>query len=193
MRHRLHAGAALLALIFVLAIPATFGWGENAERTIADKAVDTLPDEMLPFFQNSRSFIDHHVTDPIQLEAKNPVDRNNSFIQLDHYGPFPFSTVPRDYKAAVEKFGRRTVEARGVLPWQIGLYSQKLTDAFRARDWDDVRLSAAFLAHYVAEAHDPFKSTTNSDGAASDQPGVNERFGRGLVDRYQRFFYLRAN
>jgi len=193
MRHRFYACAALLLLILVFVIPASFGWGESAERTIADKAVDTLPDEMLPFFQASRPFIERHVTDPIGLETKYPGDRHNSFIELDHYGQFPFTALPRDYKAAVQKFGRRTVEARGVLPWQIGIYSQKLTDAFRTHDWDGVRLSAAFLAHYVAEAHDPFKSTMNSDGALSNQPGVNDRFGRGLVDRYERFFYVRAN
>jgi hypothetical protein len=93
----------------------------------------------------------------------------------------------------VEKFGRRQLAARGLLPWQIGLYSQKLTDALRAHDWDDAKLSAAILAHYVAAAHDPFKSTINKDGALSDQQGVNERFGVGLVDRYQRFFFLKPN
>ncbi len=34
---------------------------------------------------------------------------------------------------------------------------------------------------------------TNSDGKLSAQPGVNERFSHSLVDRYQRFFYMRPN
>ena len=37
----------------------------------------------------------------------------------------------------------------------------------------------------------PFNTTINMDGKLSAQPGVNERFSSGLVDRYQLFF-LRA-
>ena len=33
----------------------------------------------------------------------------------------------------------------------------------------------------------------NHDGSLSDQPGVNERFGIGLVDRYQLFFFVKPN
>ena len=192
MHRRVFAGLTLV-LIVLLATPSSFGWGDNAERMIVDKAVDTLPDEMRPFFQANRQFLIQHVTDPVESEAKNPAEQRNSFIQLDHYGQFPFTALPRTYTAAVTKFGKRTLESRGLLPWQIGLYSQKLTDALRARNWDDAKLSAAILAHYVAAAHDPFKSTMNSDGALSNQPGVDERFGYGLVDHYQRFFFLKPN
>jgi hypothetical protein len=191
MRHRFYMRTSLALLILLLALPSSFGWGENAERMIADKAVDTLPEEMVSFFQANRQFIVQHVTDPAESEAKNPSERRNNFIELDHYGPFPFAALPRVYTEAVAKYGRRTIEAHGQLPWQIGLYSQKLTDAFRAHNWDEAKLSAAILAHYVASGHDPFRSTMNSDGRLSLQPGVNERFGYGLVDRYQRFFFMK--
>ncbi|HXQ26353.1 MAG TPA: hypothetical protein VN822_08115 [Candidatus Acidoferrales bacterium] len=192
MRRRVFAGLTLL-MILLLATPSSFGWGENGERMIVDKAVDTLPDEMRPFFQANRQFLVQHVTDPVESEARNPAEQRNSFIQLDRYGQFPFAALPRSYTAAVTKFGKRTLESHGLLPWQVGLYSQKLTDALRAHNWDDAKLSAAILAHYVAAAHDPFKSTMNSDGALSNQPGVDERFGSGLVDHYQRFFFLKPN
>jgi hypothetical protein len=193
MKRGLRAVPALLLMVLFLALPSSFGWGDNAERMIVDKAVDTLPDEMLPFFQANRTFLMQHVTDPLESEARTPAEQPKGFIDLDHYGPFPYTPLPRTYTAAVAKYGRRQLEARGVLPWQIGLYSKKLTDAFRARNWDDARTSAALLAHYVAAAHDPFKSTVNNDGTLSGQPGVNERFGVGLLDRYQRFFFLKPN
>lgn len=184
--------AVLLSILFV-ALPASFGWGENAERAIVDRAVDTLPDSMLPFFEANRSYLVQHITDPLESEAKNPSDEPKGFIQLDRYGQFPFTALPRTYTAAVAKYGRRQLESHGLLPWQVGLYSKRLTDAFRAQNWDDAKLSAALLAHYVAAAHDPFKSTMNSDGLISNQPGVDERFGNGLVDRYQRFFFVKPN
>ncbi len=154
-------GLGLALLILLLALPSSFGWGENAERLIANKAVDTLPDEMQAFFGANRQFLVRHVTDPDQSDAKSSADQHNSFIQLDHYGQFPFTALPHSYNAAVAKFTKRSLETYGLLPWQVGLYSQKLTDAFRSHNWDEAKLSAAILAHYVAAAHDPFNTTVN--------------------------------
>jgi hypothetical protein len=193
MRHRLSPGLALLVLILFLGLPSLYGWGENAERLIANKAVDTLPEEMQQFFQANRRFLVQHVTDPDEAQGRNPLDERNGFIRLDHYGQFPFSALPRTYTAAVSKFTRRIVETYGLLPWQIGIYSKKLTDAFESHNWNDVRISAAILAHYVAASHDPFNTTVDKDGSLSAQPGVNERFDSGLVDRYQLFFFVKPN
>ena len=181
---------ALLAGLFLL-LPRSFGWGQSADRLITNKAVDALPPEMLPFFQANRQFLVQHVTDP-ESEGSSP-DEHNKFIRLDHYGEFPFTALPRSYTAAVSKFTRRTVETYGLLPWQIGIYSKKLTDALESHSWTEAKLSAAILAYYVAAAHDPFNTTMNHDGSLSDQPGVNERFGSGLVDRYQLFLFIKPN
>jgi len=59
--------------------------------------------------------------------------------------------------------------------------------------WDEVRLNAAILAFYVAEAHDPFNTTENFDGHLSNQTGINERFGTTLIDRFSSFFPMRPN
>jgi hypothetical protein len=187
------ASVAPVVLALLVVSPASFGWGENAERLITNKAVDTLPDEMLGYFGANRQFLVQHVTDPDEGASKNPTDPRNNFIELDHYGQFPFIGLPRAYSAAVAKYGRRTIGTYGLLPWQIGIYSQKLTDALREHNWTEARLNAALLAHYVAAAHDPFNTTVNNDGRLSDQPGVNERFGDGLVDRYQLFFFVKPN
>lgn len=193
MRFRLCAALALLLLVFFASLPTSFGWGEGAERLITNKAVDTLPDEIQPYFSANRQFLVQHVTDPEESQAKNPSEHRTDFIQLDHYGPFPFSALPRVYTAAVNKFTKRTLDQYGLLPWQIGLYSERLTNAFHDHNWNDARLSAALLAHYVAAAHDPFNTTANSDGKLSGQPGVNQRFAITLVDRYALFFFVKPN
>jgi hypothetical protein len=193
MRRRLSAGLALFLLALLLTSTSSFGWGESAERLITNKAIDTLPDEMLPFFVANRQFIVQHSADVSEVNDKSPGPHNNDFVQIDHYGPFPFAALPRSYSAAVSKYSRRTIEQYGLLPWQIGLYSKRLTDDFRSRNWVESKLTAAQLAHYVAAAHDPFNTTTNSDGNLSGQPGVNERYSSGLIDRYQLFFFVRPN
>jgi hypothetical protein len=201
MRSRLGAGVlcvgvflgVLFGALVVVPLSVTFGWGANGERLVTNKAVDTLPEEMGSFFAANRQYLVQHVTDAGDLDAKIAADEHKSYIELDHYGQFPFSALPRSYNAAVAKFGRRTLDKYGLLPWQIGLYSKKLTDAFHSQDWPDAKVSAAALAHYVAAAHDPFNTTMNSDGKLSVQPGVRGRFDSGLVDRYQLFFFIKPN
>jgi hypothetical protein len=197
MRSRLLFGMALVLAVLLLTQSSLFSWGENADRLVANKAVDTLPEEMQPFFEANRQFLVQHVTDLQEALPKSVIPfehpRLPDFVELDHYGPFPFSALPRDYKNAISKFNRRTLDEYGVLPWQVGLYSKKLTDAFHDHNWNEAKLSAALLAHYVTAAHDPFKTTVNFDGKLSGQAGVNERFGTGLVDRFQLFFFLKPS
>lgn len=187
------AGAA--AFLSLFAFPQLVrAWGENAERLIAGKAIETLPPDIRGFFEANRDFLSHHATDPLDQLAKSPTtERRNEYLYLDHYGKFPFDALPRDYKAATEKFSKSKLEASGVLPWQIGVYSQKLTAAMRDHDWEEVRLDAADLAAYVAQAHDPFHTTENFDGHLSGQMGVDQRFGTNLIDRYSMFFPMRPN
>ena len=193
MRCSLQRAVILSAGILVLGLGPLFGWGETADRLVTNRAVDTLPQEMQPFFYANRQFLVEHVGPAEETDPKTGTARHTDFIQLDHYAPFPFSALPRDYNAAITKFNRRVLDQYGILPWEIGVYSKKLTDAFREHDWNQVRLSAAILAHYVNAAHDPFNTTINMDGKLSAQPGVNERFSSGLVDRYQLFFFVQPN
>jgi len=188
------ACAVALAALCLVAPAGAFAWGANGHKLISNKAVDTLPPELRPFFEANRNFIVQHSTDPFDALAKNPVaERRNRILMLDRYGRFPFESLPRDYKAALAKFGKAKLEANGVLPWQIGVYNEKLTNALRTRNWEEVRLQAALVSHYVAEAHDPFSTTENFDGKLSGQPGVNQRFGASLVDRFSLFFPVRPN
>jgi hypothetical protein len=193
MLHRLCAGLVLLAALVAFAVASSYGWGENAERLVTNKAIDTLPQEMGTFFEDNRQYLVQHVTDAGALDAKIAAGEHKDFIQLDHYGPFPYSALPRVYTAAVAKYSRQTLETYGLLPWQIGLSSKKLTDAFEEHNWAEAKVSAAALAHYVAAAHDPFNTTINTDGKLSGQPGVKARFDTGLVDRYQLFFFVKPN
>ena len=185
---------AIAALASCLFFPeAARAWGRNAQKLIVNKAIDTLPPDIRSFFEASHGLLVAHVTDPLDAIAKTAAEKRNHFVALDKYGRFPFEALPREYKAAVSKFGKLKLDSNGLLPWQIGVYSEKLTKAFEAGKWDEARLDAAILANYVAEAHDPFNTTDNFDGHLSGQMGINERFGSELIDRYSSFFPMRPN
>ncbi len=168
-------------------------WGGNAQKLVLTKAIDTLPADLRGFFDSKRTALLQHLSDPIDEIAQKPSERRNHFINLDKYGRFPFTALPRNYKAALDKFGRSKLNSNGLLPWEIGVYSAKLTEAMRASRWDEARIDAAILAYYVTEAHDPFSTTDDFDGHLSGQTGINERFGTTLIDRFSSFFPMRPN
>jgi hypothetical protein len=182
-----------IAAAILLSPISTSAWGNNANKLIVNRAIDTLPPDLRAFFDANRSILLQHVNDPFITVEKTPAEHKNQFIYLDKYGRFPFELLPRSYKAAVSKFGRSKLESNGLLPWQIGVYSAKLTEAMQTGKWADAKLYAAVLASYVAAAHDPFNTTDNMDGHLSAQHGINERFGTSLVDRYSSFFFMRPN
>jgi hypothetical protein len=168
-------------------------WGANGHKLIVNQAIDTLPADIRFFFEGNRSILLQHVTDPLEAIEKTPSERHHHFLYLDKYGRFPFDSLPRNYKAAVAKYTKAKLEANGLLPWQVGVYSEKLTEAMKAGRWEEARLDAAIIANYVAEAHDPFNTTENFDGRLTAQPGINERFGKTLIDKYSSFFPMRPN
>ena len=192
---RIERSIVTVAATFALwLLPAqTLAWGPEGQKLVLNQAIETLPYDLRGFFDANRSLLLQHVTDPLEAETKLPVERRNHFIFLDKYGRFPFTALPRSYKGAIGKYGKSKIEANGLLPWEIGVYSQKLTEAMKLGRWDEVRLDAAILASYVAEAHDPFNTTENFDGHLTDQKGINERFGTTLVERFSSFFPMRPN
>jgi hypothetical protein len=191
---RMPAAVLLAYLVIFFFLPQrSLAWGKNAQKLVLNKAIDTLPPEVQYFFQNSRAQLLQHVGDPFDAIEKSPTERRGHYILFEKYGRFPFDALPREYKAAVAKVGKAKLDTNGLLPWQIGLYSQKLTEAMRAGKWDEARLDAAILANYVTESHDPFNTTDNYDGHLSGQSGIHERFGTTLIDRYSAFFPMRPN
>jgi hypothetical protein len=185
----------LLAVMAMYALfpPSVQAWGGNGHKLVVNQAIDTLPGEIRYFFEANRTYLLLHVTDPLEAIEKTPSERHHHFLYLDKYGRFPFDSLPRSYKAAVAKYTKAKLEANGLLPWQVGVYSEKLTEAMKAGRWDEAKLDAAIIANYVAEAHDPFNTTDNFDGRLTAQTGINERFGKTLIDKYSSFFPMRPN
>jgi hypothetical protein len=190
--HMTRCVAGFIVAILLAPFPAQ-AWNANADRLVTNQAVNSMPGDLRPFFESNRRYLVQHVNDSRDEIARVPDEKSYNYIELDHYGAFPFGALPRDYKAAVRVYGRGVVASRGELPWQIGLYSARLTEAFRSHNWEAARVAAASLAYFVAEAHDPFNTTMNSDGRLSGQRSVNQRFGGSLFDRYSLFFYPRPS
>lgn len=183
--------AALLgmSLGFATGTPA-YAWGPTAHRLANRWAIETLPPEMRGFFEANRQFLIDHANDPDIWMAKDPFERKHHYIYLDKYGIFPFLSLPHSFKAATDQYGKSRINRDGLLPWQIGEYSLRLTNAFKAQNWEEAKLDAAVLGHYVADATDPLHATQNYDGQLTAQAGLADRFEIRLIDRFSNFLIL---
>ncbi len=146
--------AAVLGL-WRLIVQPVLAWGPIGHDIVNTWAIQTLPPEMRGFFEANRQFIVEHANAPDEWMTKDRYERQRHYIYLDKYGIFPFVALPHSYKLAVEHYSTWRINRDGMLPWQVGEYSLRLTEAFKSRNWDQVKLEAAVLANYVADAHDP--------------------------------------
>jgi hypothetical protein len=176
--------------LWLLIVHPLAAWGPAGHDIVNTWAIQTLPSEMRGFFEANRRFLVEHANDPDVWMAKDRYERNRHYIYMDKYGMFPFVGLPHLFRQAVEKYGAGRLNRDGVLPWQVGEYSLRLTTAFKSHNWDQVKLEAALLAHYVADARDPLHVTQNFDGQLTGQKGLEDRFEIRLLDRYAKFFIL---
>jgi len=191
MRQTARALAACLAI--ALFPSSAFAWGSAAHRYIMRRAVDLLPPELKPFFVQNRDEIVLRVIDPDLWRSVGWAEAPNHFVDfgIREYGPYPFTALPRDYGAALEKFGRPTLERNGLLPWREEEILGNLRRAFEAMEGNapyavsDVVVFSAVAAHYMQDAYQPLHATDNFDGARTGQPGVHARFERDLFERYE--------
>lgn len=187
--------ACLLALI--LAAPAALsGWGFEAHKFIADRMIALLPPELKPLFEQRRAFIVERSIDPdlwrnVGWDEEPP----NHFLDMDHeaFGPYPFEALPRDYSAAVQKFGKEFIDSQGLLPWRVQEFYGHLQRAFESLTRkpapgyavDNIVLYAAVLAHYVADGHVPLHAVVNYNGQVTGQDGLHSRWESDLFDRHR--------
>ena len=190
MRPRLFVLPLALLALGLIRPDLALAWGPVAHDVVTTWAIQTLPPEIRSFFENNLQFMVEHASDPDELMKKDRYERMRHYIYLDKYGVFPHPTLPHSYSQAKEKLGSWRINRDGVLPWQIGEFSLRLTKAMKAGDWEEVKLDAAALAHYVADAHDPLHTTQNFDGQMSLQTGLLARFDIHLFDRYSKFFTM---
>jgi hypothetical protein len=188
--------AAVLAVAGVLAllVPSPVSaWGFVAHRLITDRAIDLLPAELKPFFTKYRDEIVTRSIDPDLWRTAGWEDDPHHFMNFGvrEFGDYPFSELPREYGAAIEKFGMATLHRNGLLPWREAEEFGNLRRAFEsfkrspAHGPYDVILFAAVAAHYIQDAHQPLHATNNYDGQLTDNRGIHARFEWYLIERFE--------
>ena len=180
----------------LLALPSDAqAWGFEAHKFIIERAIALLPAELRPMFEAGRTTLVERSIDPDtwQNAGYDDLESPHHFLDFDWegYGKYPFAELPRDYIAAIAKFGRARVEENGTLPWRTEEMYGNLRRAFEAYGRrgafgrHDILFFSAWLTHYVSDAHVPFHAVINYDGQLTGQHGIHARFESFLFERYR--------
>jgi len=178
-------------VIIILAVPSViWSWGFFAHKWIHREAIKLLPPPLRDFYQSVADSVVEKSTDPDLRRRRVKNEEFHHYIDIDHYGHFPFAEMPRDYQAAAQKFGADTLLRYGDAPWHIARVTDSLTAAMRTGRKKDVIQFSADLGHYVADLHMPLHSTENYDGQKSGNNGIHGRFEWQMIERHQNRIHL---
>jgi hypothetical protein len=185
---------AVAVLVASLVPTSAFAWGAVAHRYIMRRAIELLPPQIKPFFEHNRDELVLRANDPdlwrvVGFDDEPP--NHQIDFGVDDYGPYPFVALPREYDAAVEKFGTAVVRRHGLLPWRTMEEFGNLRRIFQGftRNQQYVEgntvLFASTLGHYIQDAYQPLHVHNNYDGQLSGQVGLHSRFESELFERFE--------
>ncbi|MFT3950092.1 MAG: zinc dependent phospholipase C family protein [Agriterribacter sp.] len=161
----------LIALSFIH--QQIFCWGFYAHKVINRQAVFLLPPSMMVFYKPNIDFITEHAVDPDKRRYIIAEEGARHFIDLNTYGVYPFTEVPRKWNEAIEKFGTDSLYKHGIVPWWINIMQQRLTNAFVQKNYPAILKLSAELAHYISDAHVPLHTNNNYNGQLTGQQGIH--------------------
>ena len=102
-----------------------------------------------------------------------PGEGPRHYIDIDHYGKYPYEALPRKWSDAVAKFGEDSLREYGIVPWNVQFMLQHLTNAFKEKDFSKIMKASAEIGHYIADAHVPLHTNSNHDGQLTQQKGIH--------------------
>lgn len=148
-------------------------WGFFGHRLINEHAVFLLPADMLVLFKPQIAFLKEHAVDPDKRRYAIAAEGPRHYIDIDHYGEYPYDSLPRNWQQAVNKYGEDSLQKYGIVPWWIQTMLGRLTKAFKDKNQALILKYAAELGHYIADAHVPLHATKNHNGQYTNQKGIH--------------------
>ncbi|KGE86794.1 MAG: zinc dependent phospholipase C family protein [Phaeodactylibacter xiamenensis] len=95
---------AILLLLIGLGAAPSERWGFWGHRRLNRMAVFTLPPEMIVFYKKNLEYVTEHAVDPDKRRYATRHEAVRHYIDIDHWGTYPFPEVPRDWTEALMKF-----------------------------------------------------------------------------------------
>src|SRR3954469_6186926 len=107
----------LLLILPVFIYQSCFCWGFFGHRRINYYAVFLLPPQMLVLYKPNIEFLAEHAVDPDKRRYAVQQEGPRHYIDIDHYGDYPYNSLPRKWNDAVSKYSEDSLVAYGIAPW----------------------------------------------------------------------------
>ena len=151
---------------------------------------------MILLYKPNIDFLAEHAVDPDKRRYAVTAEGPRHYIDIDHYGTYPYDSLPRRWTDAVEKYSQDTLNAYGIVPWWLQTMLYRLTDAFKEKNQAKILKLSAEIGHYLADAHVPLHATKNHNGQYTDQKGIHgfweSRIPELLAEKEWDFFIGKA-
>jgi hypothetical protein len=186
----------LILALFLCLTQQSFCWGFYAHRKINQYAVFLLPPEMMVLYKPNIGFLEEHAVDPDKRRYAIPEEGPRHYIDIDHYGVYPYDSLPRKWNDAAAKYSEDTLNTYGIVPWWLQTMLYRLTTAFKEKNQAKILKLSAEIGHYIADSHVPLHATKNHNGQYTDQKGIHGFLGKPHTRTAGRkrmgFFYRQA-
>ena len=186
----------LLTVLLLMAYLPSYCWGFWAHQKINYFAVFSLPPEMMVLYKPNINFISEHAVDPDKRRYAVAAEGPRHYIDIDHWGEYPYDSLPRNWKEAVAKYTLDSITTYGIVPWHVQVMLSRLTNAFRDKNFSSILKNSTELGHYIADAHVPLHTNSNHNGQYTNQKGIHafweSRVPELLADKYFDFFVGKA-
>lgn len=151
---------------------------------------------MMFLYKSNIEFITEHAVDPDKRRYAVSEESPRHYIDIDHYGKYPFDSLPRKWEDAIAKFSENTLTENGIVPWWVQTMQRRLVNAFKEKDQSRILKFSAEIGHYIADAHVPLHASSNHNGQLTGQQGIHgfweSRVPELLAEKNWNFFIGRA-
>ena len=122
--------------------PPVQAWSETGHMIVASRAARLLPQPWPSFFDYYELLVNQTAVYPDSIyKNADPNEDPRHFIDLEVWDPKKPET--------------------GTLPFAVEQYAAEMTQAIKARDWNQMFIASGRVAHYAVDIHQPYHATVN--------------------------------
>jgi hypothetical protein len=174
----------------------SYCWGFYAHKKINELSVYLLPPQMMVLYKPNIAFLSEHAVDPDKRRYAVKDEGPRHYIDIDHYGEYPYTNLPRKWDDAAARFSVDTLMQYGIVPWHIQVMLGRLTAAFKEKNFSKIMKNSAEIGHYISDAHVPLHANSNHNGQFTNQKGIHgfweSRVPELLAEKEWDFFIGKA-
>jgi hypothetical protein len=177
--------ALLMPVILILCT----SWGFFAHKEINKMAIFSLPQPLMSFYKVHIEYITDQAVNPDKRRYVVKGEAPKHYMDIEYYTDSVLFVQP-NWKDAAILYPEDSMQAHGILPWNLIRMSYYLTDAFKAKDVKAILKLSADIGHYIGDLHVPLHATKNYNGQLTNQHGIHGLWESRLPELFFQSYSL---